>query len=279
MLCLSRLIPQRTGRLAMMLAGCLLPSMAYAESGCLAVAQTPYERTYCQVISKGEGAGLPALEDFKRNTVRVQALLLKRPAARAGVQLPAPEEAQDAEAVPAAGDVPSGPEAAPSASPAVATDLQGCQLRGEVIACPSGRYRLAFNQPNSDLAPGALGDGQALGLEPFKGDKNDEAAVRDYLSKAYDVYIPKMLAIGLGGATMSFTQFYHGFYRHEAQGIEYARRLEETYQFLKQDKRANAIKARFHERLPSTIDSCMALSPRILVCDNVDTNWVYVSQP
>lgn len=250
------------------------------------MAQTGYERIYCQVISQGEGAGLPPLEDFRRNDARIQALLLKRPAERLGIALPKPaaaspkpESAPGRSATkplqatePAPGN-PSGRGTGTSSGPVVG--LRDCRLRSDVIDCPGGRYELVGNQSNKDLAPGALGEANKLGLRPYRGDRQDEAAVRRYLSAAYDRYIPKMLEIGLGGATMSFTAFYHGFYRHEEQGVDFAERMESIYHYLKQDKRNNAVKARFHERLPQSIKACTGLSAALIVCDDVETNWVY----
>lgn len=249
-----------------------------ANDPCLASATTDYERVYCHVVSEGEGAGLPSLVDFKRNAASVQALLLKRPASRLGITLPVPPSTPEAS--------PEAPlnvahEAAPSADTASAglPALNDCQLQGKVIACPSQRFHLTANQPNSALKPGVLDDDNMLALLPFEGDRGDEALVRGYLSQAYDQYIAKMVAIGLGGTTMTFSEFYYGFHRMEAEGVDFARRLERTYQLLKQDKKTMAVKAHYHDDLPDSIEMCMEVGPDIIVCDDVATNWVYVSQP
>lgn len=159
----------------------------------------------------------------------------------------------------------------------VQEQLAGCRLEGERIHCRQRHYELALNQPNRQLEPGALEPDNRLGLAPFSGDRSDEDAVLRYLSDAYDRYIPKMLAIGLGANTMSFTTFHHGFHTLEASGVDFAQRMEQTYDLLKQDKRTLAVKARYHDELPADLSLCMVINPDIIVCDNVGTNWVYVS--
>ena len=46
---------------------------------------------------------------------------------------------------------------------------------------------------------------------------------------------------------------------------------------LKQDKKKLAVKARYHNELPQDLSLCMVINREIVVCDNVGTNWVYVS--
>jgi len=101
--------------------------------------------------------------------------------------------------------------------------------------------------------------------------------VRRYLSKAYDRYIPAMVDIGLGANTMSFTAFHNAFHTTEDGGIDFARRMEQTFTLLKQDKKNLAVKARYHDELPQDLSLCTVINREIVVCDNVGTNWVYVS--
>ncbi len=270
----------------------LSPGLAQAEA-CLSSAETELERLYCQVVEQGGGQGLPSQSDFRRNAPQVQALLLKRPAQRLGLTLPeasgtraasrpAPEtRAQPSKPVPAPNTsainrqkaAPTAPE--PSASPS----LQGCRLSGEQIRCPNWSFQLALNQPNGNLGPGVLDADNRLGLSPFNGDHSDEQAVRRYLSQAYDRYIPKMLEIGLGANTMSFTAFHNAFHTLEAGGVDFASRMEQTFQLLKQDKQTLAVQARYHQDLPRRIEQCEPVNPAVIVCDNVATNWVFVHRP
>lgn len=256
-----------------------------ADETCLDTAKTDLERLYCQVIAEGAGQGLPSQTDFRRNNPQVQALLLRRPARSLGLEVPeADGRSKQSEPTPAtspASPLPSQvsestpePERAPPARP---SRLADCRLKGERIVCPDRQFELALNQPNSKLAPGVLDRGNRLGLTSFEGDQSDEPAVRRYLSEAYDQYIPKMVDIGLGANTMSFTAFYNAFRTLEAGGVDFATRMERTFQLLKQDKQSLAVQARYHEKLPETLSLCDVINRDIIVCDNVATNWVFVS--
>lgn len=253
----------------------LSPGLAHAEA-CLSSAETELERLYCQVVEQGGGQGLPSQSDFRRNAPQVQALLLKRPAQRLGLTLPQPSTptpAPNTSAITRQKAAPTAPE--PPASPS----LQGCRLAGEQIRCPNRSFQLALNQPNGNLGPGVLDADNRLGLSAFNGDRSDEQAVRRYLSQAYDRYIPKMLEIGLGANTMSFTAFHNAFHTLEAGGVDFASRMEQTFQLLKQDKQTLAIQARYHQDLPRDLVQCEPVNPAVIVCDNVATNWVFVHRP
>lgn len=265
------------------LAGCLLIASAgvcsAAESPCLAAAKTDLERLYCDVVSDGGGAGLPSPTDFKRNNPSVQALLLRRPAERLGLTLPETADAPAGDMGQALPVEPAPGSAVPAEDAPETADstLAECRLDGKQLVCPQQRFVLADNQHNRALATGALAADNRLGLPSFEGDRNNDEAVRQYLSNAYDRYIPKMLAIGLGANTMSFTAFHNAFYTMEESGVDFTRRMEQTYQLLKQDKKKLAVKARYHDKLPQDIALCSVINRDVIVCDDVGTNWVFVS--
>lgn len=256
----------------------LLVASSSAYANCPEQPPTQYERIYCEIKSKGGGAALPSFEDFRRNDPNVQALLLKRPASSLGIDLPA--STQPTPEVPSSDSKPQRPK--PAAEPPkpesipVAGALGECGLQGATIQCLGQSYQLAKNRPNSALKDGVLDESNKLGLESFAGDLSNETTVRTYLSNAYDRYIAKMLEIGLGGATMSFTRFYNSFYRHEAEGVDFAERMESTFSYLKQDKRNLAVSGRLTDELPKRIQECAWAGHSLIVCDNVATNWVYV---
>lgn len=279
-------------RLVMILLAFWLQS-ASADDACIASAQSELERLYCDIMAQGEGGSLPSRADFKRNDPQVQALLLKRPAARLGLKVPAPggdsrpswAKPAGKTTAPAAGNWPEsradsrgGQRSAAPVNRTAERSLAKCQLQGEVLLCPGRRFELATNQHNRELLPGVLDDSNTLSLPSFEGDRNDDEAVRRYLSDAYDIYIPKMLAIGLGASTMSFTAFHNAFHSIEDAGVDFAERLEQTYHLLKQDKKTLAVKARYHDELPDNINLCTEINRDIVVCDNVGKNWVYVTR-
>lgn len=255
--------------------GAFAGSLNATGEGCLENARTDLETLYCKVVSEGQGAGLPTWTDFRRNDPKVQALLLRRPAGRLGLVVPE---------VTASSAKPPQPQPANDPDDAKQVDtrqfrgkLARCRLEGPRINCPQGRYDLISNLPNRKLANGVLAAENHLGLSSFTGDRSDEDAVRRYLSDAYDRYIPKMVEIGLGANTMSFTAFHNAFHTMEDGGVDFARRMERTFTLLKQDKKNLAVKARYHDELPQDLSLCAVINADIVVCDNVGTNWVYVS--
>lgn len=249
-------------------------SIAGADEACLASAQSDLEHLYCEIVERGGGAGLPSAVDFNRNDPNVQALLLRQPAKRLSLTLPEVSASPESE-----------PESTtPSVEPAkqsvselsVAQGLADCQLRGEFIQCPNVAYELAGNRTLASLKDGVLESGNRLEIVPFDGERNDDEAVRSYLSAAYDRYIPKMLAIGLGANTMSFTAFHNAFYTLESGGVDFSERMEQTYELLKQDRKTLGLNTRYHDELPENLSLCETIDRDVVVCDNVGTNWVFV---
>ncbi|GAA3956857.1 hypothetical protein [Allohahella marinimesophila] len=285
-----------------MLAGAMMvgPLLASANDTCLDAARTELERAYCRVVKGGEGAGLPSFEDFRRNDVLVQALLLKRPAERLGLTLPGrsstpsvppgsvtapppmPALPKPPPLAPASASMSSTSRAtSPATSPAANAGMDECRLtgQGDVITCANSRYVLAANKQNSALVRGVLEDANRLDLPSYRGPRSDNDAVIRYLSDVYAIYVQKMLGIGLGAATLSFTEFHHAFHTTESAGVDFARRSEETFQLLKADRKTMAVQTRLHDKLPDSIDACMDISSEIIVCDDVGTNWVFIRSP
>ena len=247
-------------------------SIAGADEACLASAQSDLERLYCEVVERGGGTGLPSAMDFKRNDPNVQALLLRRPAKRLGLALPEISATSEAETTRSS----VGPATESGTEPSIRQGLAGCQLRSDFIQCPKAAYELAGNRTLASLDDGVLGPGNRLVIVPFDGERNDDEAVRSYLSAAYDRYIPKMLAIGLGANTMSFTAFHNAFHTLESGGVDFSDRMGQTYELLKQDRKTLGLKARYHDELPENLSLCATIDRDVIVCDNVGTNWVFV---
>jgi len=247
-------------------------SIAGADEACLASAQSDLERLYCEVVERGGGASLPSMVDFKRNDPKVQALLLRQPAKRLSLALPEVSATPEPEAT----TPPREPANESGSERSIARGLADCQLRSEFIQCPKAAYKLAGNRTLASLDDGVLEPGNRLGIVPFDGERNDDEVVRSYLSAAYDRYIPKMLAIGLGANTMSFTAFHNAFHTLESGGVDFSERMGQTYELLKQDRKTLGVKAHYHDELPENLSLCNAIDRDVIVCDNVGTNWVFV---
>lgn len=253
------------------------------DSGCPAQARTPLEQIYCKVRAANPSAPLPTLQELRRNPEKTQRLLLRRPAEQAGISLP-PESAP-AKARPS-------PERAPTAvAPAAKTvtnkaadprrpetepgSLAGCEFGGTRIRCGAEQFVLQGNLPNSRLAPGALAPETRTSFVEYAGAAGDEAALMAYASATYLRYIEAMLDIGLGASTMSFTKFYHTLTEAQTKGARFGERLAAMFDFLKKDKATIGVQPHYNDALPEGLNQCMALNERLLVCDNVQQNWVY----
>jgi hypothetical protein len=267
----------------------LLSTAAFAHAQqagdtCLSQARTELERTYCNIAAAAPGAALPSLQELRRNPEKTQRLLLRRPAEQAGIKLPPESGARavpkPAPKEPAASTVPAQPPMSTPPSPASVSlnsggSLGHCQLLGTSIRCGAEQFRLQGNLPNSRLAKGALEPGQRVGFVEFSGSTADNAQVMTYLSETYQHYIEAMLDIGLGASTMSFTKFHHTFMEAENKGTRFGERLSTMFEFLKKDKASMGVQTHYNDALPENMEQCMGLGANLLVCDNVQQNWIY----
>ena len=273
----------------------IFPCLSLAESDCYSLAKTAMELTYCKIAATPEASNLPSFSDFRRNTSQVQAMVLKAPARRLGIELPnsgatrKTETAASNPKTPSSSSTPVKSEPkkktqAPTKTNAVVTaskpkaspgNLAGCQLQGRVIHCGGRNYQLVDNRQNRDLASGVLGPDNNLLLPSFQGSVNDQTALNNYLADSYELYVNKMLLIGLGGSTMTYTKFHYTFMELREKGEDFAGRVRDMYNYLKQDKAGMVVKARYDQELPGGIDWCQALNSNLIVCDDGKKNWVY----
>jgi hypothetical protein len=251
-------------------------------AGCLAQARTPLEQTYCQIRAANPSAALPSLQELRRNPEKTQRLLLRRPAAQAGISLPPETTPRPARAAAPAVVAKATPQAGPART--VAPDLPArvqtgslaeCELLASSIRCGAERYQLQGNLPNSQLARGALDAQRQVSFAEYEGKAADHTALMEYATGAYRRYIEAMLDIGLGASTMSFTKFYHTFTEAQVKDTRFGERLTAMFDFLKKDKASMGVQSHYNDALPESIEQCMGLSEVLLVCDNVQQNWVY----
>ncbi|MCD9459026.1 hypothetical protein [Marinibactrum halimedae] len=264
--------------------------------------QTELEKTYCNIQAKSPNS-LPNLQDFRNNNPKMQRLLLKRHAERLGIALPkAPlpksktrNNSQKPKAAPSINFTPQANKITPPKTNALKTsasktktrknehNLTDCVLKKRAIHCQRGsifkRYPLTTNLQNKALNSGALGKQNQLTLKPAPINKDEQ---RQYLQDAYTIYIQKMLSIGLGASTMSFTKFTHTFLQSERnsgkKNTPFHERTQQMFEFLKKDKANIGVKSTYTSALPKNIDQCFPLNSNIIVCDNITTNWVFFAQ-
>ena len=276
--------------LSLLLAG--ICSASRAQDVCLQQARNSYEKLYCEVKAGGEGADLPSLADFRRNPPKIQALLLRRPASRLGLELPQQEAQQKIlqskisqqqlpqpqlprqELQPQASQGKAVPK--PADRESVEIGLTACELHRDIIRCGEHIFQLALNRANHQLRAQALSKSNHLSLPTVSGSGLDE---KNDLIQAYQIYIEKMLEIGLGASTMTFSKFYYTYQTLQRQDVDFAQRMEKMFGFLKKDKATMAVQKRYHNTLPDSMEQCGHLSERLVVCDEGDMNWVFLRQP
>lgn len=260
---------------------------AEAQASCLPKGEL--EKVYCQLQAKGEA--LPALRDFRRNSPRMQRLLLTRSATRHNIALPVLASAA--------------PKLAPVAKPAVKKEnirralkpivkpkdqyllkepayltpsivlKDSCSLSGGQIICPNARYSLLDNLNNRHLDTDVFSANNRLGLSNYRGQLNQSAELKRYMANTYQQYIEGMLKIGLAASTMTYSRFYYTFEDAWNNKRDFADRFEKMYVFLKRDKQTMGVKKRYSSELPQGLHQCAELSAELIVCDNQKINWVY----
>ncbi|WP_460237554.1 hypothetical protein [Aurantivibrio plasticivorans] len=278
----------------------VLSLSAVAQTACDAQAKTDLERLFCQVQKTGYGRSLPSFHDFKNNSRKVQAALLRGPARQLGLKLPRPVDKNVPRSSQSPAHVPSKdsrsntradvktiddvsvslapsvvavePEFAPAERPPLAT----CRLASKAIVCASGYYRLQLNRANHLLPAGVLTASNSLALDYYRGSPGDRGAVKTYLVDSYQQYLEAMLRIGLGSSTMSFSKFYYTYDELQTQRQDFVQRFAQMYEFLKRDKSSMAIKASYHDKYPESLNQCALLDAHLIVCDEGSINWVYL---
>ena len=234
-------------------------------SACFNQAETYYEQIYCEIKAKGQGDSLPSFIDFKKNNEQMQALLLKRKAE--ALNIPFTMQKKKSVVSKENKKVDETTEKAYTIN---------CEYLERTIKCSDAVFSIVGNKSNSALQRAALSSENKLGLYAFTGNRNDKNQVMDYLSKSYTRYIEKMLEIGLAGATMSFTKFYHIFQDLSDQGVNFHQRFETMYAYLKDDKRSLAVAEDVNAIQGLTIAHCSRLKNDLFTCDNGTINRVYI---
>lgn len=240
---------------------------AYAST-CLEQAEKPLEKTFCNIRAAGGLQNLGSLTEFKNNPANIQRLLIKREAKKFGIALP-PKESSPAQARS------NRQTATPPLTPKVQASLKHCSLIQATINCGASQYALVVNKKNNQLKSKAFSQHNTLSL-PTKQDTpfKQESDYR-YLSHIYPIYIYKMLELGLGDSTMSFTKFAAVYWQNKMEELDFVERFETVYNKLKLEKSRNQIRSRYQNNYPNNIHQCMRLDNKIIVCDDMKQNWVY----
>jgi hypothetical protein len=309
--------------------GILLCSQPALAERCEPQENNEYEKIFCQLKRSGRGATLPNIYQFRENPPLTQALLLKKPAERAGIVVEIPERdnqetlrrqedlliaetaaqgeegprpldrsvrtvavVQQAPVVAAPAEPPapvattsateiaveknmdSEPETVAPPVAAVTNPLEGCSLQQWTVECAHGRYQLVGNKTNQQLPADALSADHKLGLPVYSGAVDDNAALEEYLTRAYSRYLAGMLEIGLGGSTMSYGKFVNLHKYITDQRLDFAGRFETMYQFLKKDKQSIGVSTKLTVAEGLVVQDCSSLDD-LIVCDYQKANYIF----
>jgi len=279
--------------LYLILFACFSQHASALTSKCFVQAETYYEQIYCEIKEQGKGKALPTFVDFKNNNEITQALLLKRDAAALHISIIMPKSntlknnhlsgtarLKQNISLPSQHTLNSKNSSKVNIqtgqSLSSSSNNPPCSFMGNMISCNTLKFHQIGNKTNSALKHGALDPQNKIGLPPFIGNKAQQSKINSYLYKSYVLYIEKMLEIGLGGVTMSFTKFAYLFNDLLEKKVDFSSRFETMYSFLKKDKQQLAISEQITPANHLTIDDCFKLTNRIYICDNRARNYVYV---
>ncbi|WP_062067687.1 hypothetical protein [Cellvibrio sp. OA-2007] len=264
-----------------------------ADQFCFALAATYYEQVYCQLQAKAQTKGLPPFNQFKKNNEIVQASLLKRPAERNGIKLPAPTRKTQTPMLTPALIMPA-PVSPVVKNPQLSVtetvrreplaeltrkELDGvkhsaeCNLAGNQIRCGNYLFKLVGNRANHRLASGSLSPDNKMNLPGYQG-----GALSQYLTQAYDQYIAKMCEIGLCGVTMTYGKFAYLYQDLQAKGLDFPQRFEIMYGFLKKDKANMGVSESSSVLQGISLQNCAMLTAQRYVCDYQGRNYIFELQ-
>lgn len=249
----------------------LVNEHSFADVACEPHAKTKYEAAFCRVKQSTHGRGLPSLADFRRNSQKMQYLLLRKPAGKLGISLPPPTDNTPAKI--AAKRPNQSLQSQPgkqSEAPLLSTS---CRTTINRIGCGKRTFKRLQNLSNKHLRPKALGASNRLLFSPINSGI-DEAA---YLLATYVQYLYKMNSIGLAGSTSSYSAFAHTYYQHQRNGSDFVARYRSMFEILKQDKKT-IIASQRDPKLPPDWQECDRLNSELIACYSQGMNLVYQAQ-
>lgn len=266
---------------------CVLAASAKADQFCFALAATYYEQVYCQLQAKAQTKGLPPFNQFKKNDEVVQASLLKRPAERNGIKLPAPvRKVQPPVTTITPPKIINKPQISvlktgvnepaiglPRSTSNESENSLGCELLANQIYCGNQKFKLIGNKANHRLANSALSIDNKMDLPTYQG-----GVLSLYLAQAYTQYIGKMCDIGLCGVTMTYGKFAYLYQDLHTKGLDFSQRFEIMYGFLKKDKANMGVSESSSAPKGLSLLDCSTFGDARYICDYRGRNYIFEMQ-
>jgi hypothetical protein len=252
-------------------------SSAMEASKCLVYAQTYYEQLYCEISSTGRSNKLPNFVDFQKNSEITQALLLKPHAKALRIAITLPKRTSQSPSKSVAQSNMRGSRKAMLASNVTQKQKErygDCTYQSAAILCAKKRFKQVTNRQNHALDPGALGQTNRLEL-PHIGIAPDEEGFEFALTQSYLLYLDKMMSIGLGGVTMTYTKFYYLYVDLLRRNVDFNKRFSTMFEFLKKDKRSLGVNNR--PAVLSSLDEkhCSRARTNLFICQQGGRNYLF----
>lgn len=273
-----------------LIASLLLLGLSTSSFGfCPDSATNPYESAYCKIAAEHANIPLPSERDFQANNPKVQYLLIKRHAKKAGIALSKPQSLNKAKPKPRSRVVKTNPPPSPSQSksqPVINTTITSsavaipfetisprCQRHNTRITCNDLRYQLQRGRSIAQITDTALASNNQLLFPTYQGQSKSS-----YLKQTYALYLEKMRSIGLDSKTMTFSKFASAFENYDALQGQFSERFSTMFDYLKRDRR----NAPGHPggSAPQNIAKaqCYQVQQSMVVCDEKGSNYLFVAE-
>ena len=260
-----------------------LDGSAREVSKCLSYAQTYYETLYCEIASSGRRSKLPNFTDFQKNSEITQALLLKphAQALRIPISLPSRSakmrEPQQSVSVdePKVVEISRDPQTSPKQRLETATnEASQCTYDKSSIHCGGMTFNQVTNKQNNALQRDALSRNNTLTL-PFIESSPQDDNFEFYLTEAYLVYLDKMMSIGLGGVTMTYSKFYFLYLDLLRRNVDFNQRFSTMFEFLKKDKHSLGVSSRPAKLSMLSDKQCSRARSSLFICELGGRNYLF----
>lgn len=257
---------------------CAALSLNANASDCSFKPKTELEEVYCEIEQSKFKRSLVNSYEFRKNAKKTQHLLLAPYAKKLGISMPTKESSKPNHKlnVKRASTTAHINKVSTKPIPENEDSMAACKIAGRHIHCKTGQYTLVRNMPNSKLDIRLLQTDNALSL-PAKNDVPfSQMSEVEYLSKTYPLYINKMISIGLGGSTFSFTKYVSTYKRIQKSDKDFSKRFEKMFSYLKKDKLTNGIAKQSTDTSHIAIGDCYFAETQLVICDDIQSNWVFV---
>jgi len=155
-----------------------------------------------------------------------------------------------------------------------ANEASQCTYDKSSIQCGGMTFKQVTNKHNDALQREALSHNNTLTLPVIKSSPQDDN-FEFYLTEAYLVYLDKMMSIGLGGVTMTYSKFYFLYLDLLRRNVDFNQRFSTMFEFLKKDKRSLGVSSRAAELSTLSDKQCSRARSSLFICELGGRNYLF----